>query len=191
MTIFHPIKPAPYVLVRAVTVQATCWRLALEDDFLSLVPNDHLVLDELVHLLLVRSRLIHPRLPCNLLAVDRIQGLSMHGVYFPGHVRTLNVLGFPHVLEFVVHLAFVSSATPGVALAEEGGRGVYLRQLLLPPLPLLPPDLVPLGGGLGLVGTGDLLLLGLQVPDRPYQTSPDRTLHVLLHPDLRQGVREH
>ena len=61
MTIFQPVKPATCVQVRAVTVQAESWLPILEDDFLLRVPDDQLVLDELVHLVQV---------PRNLLAVD-------------------------------------------------------------------------------------------------------------------------
>ena len=60
MTIFPPVKPAcPWdVQVRAVTVHVHCRRPVLEDDFL---PHDHLLFDELDHLVQV---------PRNLLAMD-------------------------------------------------------------------------------------------------------------------------
>ena len=108
----------------------------------------------------------------------------MRGVDIRVYVRPLRIL------EFVVQDALNSNATPGAALAEEGGRGVSLRRFLLP-TPLLPPDLVPLGGGLGLAGTGGLFHLGHRLSESPHQTSPDRAPHVLLDSKLRHSGRKH
>ena len=84
-------------------------------------------------------------------------------------------------------------ATPGAALADEGGRGVCLRRFLLPPLPLLSPHLVSLGGGPACtcsLNSGSLIL-GQPVRDPVGQLLPDCAMHVLLRPELRHGGHKH
>ena len=113
--------------MRAVTVQAASRLPILEDDFLSLVPSDLLLLDELDHLFHARSSPSWTHIPRNLLAVVRIKGAGMQSgednvVGDPGHVRTLNVLGLLHTVEFaLVHTLHTTHSTaPG-----EGGRGRF------------------------------------------------------------------